>query len=63
MKIQTPAGETFRIHRRWLPWRRLGGQGHGLRLAAAIGAGELPPGVLERVRQMRELVNPGPRRR
>jgi len=22
MKIQTSAGETFRIHRRWLPWRR-----------------------------------------
>lgn len=22
MKIKTPAGETFRIHRRWLPWRR-----------------------------------------
>jgi hypothetical protein len=24
MKIQTPAGETLRIHRRWLPWRRRG---------------------------------------
>jgi hypothetical protein len=22
MKVQTPTGETFRIHRRWLPWRR-----------------------------------------
>jgi hypothetical protein len=22
MKVQTPKGETYRIHRRWLPWRR-----------------------------------------
>lgn len=26
MKIQTPTGETFRIHRRWLPWRRRAGK-------------------------------------
>jgi hypothetical protein len=22
VKVQTPADETYRIHRRWLPWRR-----------------------------------------
>jgi hypothetical protein len=22
MKVETPAGERYRIHRRWLPWRR-----------------------------------------
>jgi hypothetical protein len=22
VKVQTPSGETYRVHRRWLPWRR-----------------------------------------